>query len=225
MEQTWVSRVQACCRCPRLVEWRRAVAGTKAAFSADRYWSKPVCGFGDPNARLLIVGLAPGAHGANRTGRPFTGDAAGEWLYRILYEMGMANRPQAVSADDGLLLQDVFITNVVRCVPPENRPNKTELEMCRSWLEDELRQLKRLQVILALGKDSFDSVKALYRQQGANVKGMAFAHGAAYPLGEGRPVLMSSYHPSRRNTNTGLLTWEMWKEVFDTIRIRYLKYS
>nr|MBO2480169.1 uracil-DNA glycosylase [Bacillota bacterium] len=225
MERSWGSRLVECQLCPRLVKWRCAVAGRNPNYAADGYWSKPVNGFGDPDARLVIVGLAPGAHGANRTGRPFTGDAAGDWLYRALYEVGMASQPQAVSADDGLMLSDVFITNAVRCVPPDNKPSKEELQTCRAWLREELEQLERLQVILALGKAAFNSIKTLYREQGGNVRGMVFAHGAAYPLGEGRPVLMASYHPSRRNTNTGLLTWKMWKDVFDTIRTVYLKSS
>lgn len=224
MERAWVTRMHDCQLCPRLVEWRQAVAGKKPAFRADEYWSKPVGGFGDPQARLLIVGLAPGAHGANRTGRPFTGDAAGEWLYRVLYENGMASRPTAVDANDGMVLYDVFITNVVRCVPPDNRPAKEELAACRNWLQEEMAQLPRIEVILALGREAFHSVKMLYRQLGVDVTGMSFAHGAVYPLGERFPVLMGCYHPSRRNTNTGLLTWEMWKAVFDTIRLRFIKY-
>ncbi|OUM84693.1 MAG: hypothetical protein BAA01_06060 [Bacillus thermozeamaize] len=210
-------QIHQCCRCERLVEWRTAVAGKKREYPAKSYWSRPVSGFGDTEARLLIVGLAPGAHGANRTGRPFTGDAAGDWLYQALYQYGFASQPDAVSRDDGLVLTDVFITNVVRCVPPNNKPTGEELQACRAYLLQEMSLLSQLRVVLALGKDAFDSVKAVYRDQGVNVRGMTFAHGVSYDLGDGLPILMASYHPSRRNTNTGMLTWEMWTAIFDKI--------
>ena len=208
-----------CHKCPRLVAWREQVAATKRkAYQGWEYWGKPVPGFGDPNARLLIVGLAPGAHGSNRTGQMFTGDASGDFLYPALFRAGFANRPKTVARGDGLELRDAFISAVCRCAPPQNKPTREEMRNCQPWLAGEMACLPNLQGIVALGRVAFDGVLALPAFSGINKKGLTFGHGAFYRFGEGLPWLLCSYHPSRQNTQTGKLTPEMFDNLWLTAR-------
>jgi len=204
----------ACRRCPRLVTHREAVAATKRRAYRDwTYWGRPVPGFGDPQARLLLVGLAPGAHGSNRTGRMFTGDSSGDTLYGALYRAGLANQPQALALDDGLRLHDVFITAVVRWAPPDNRPSPEELRACQGFLLREMALLTHVRVILALGAIAWQGVLSALRTRGAEVPAFPFAHGAEHVLPAPWPVLMATYHPSRQNTQTGRLTPAMLDAV------------
>ena len=208
--------ITSCRLCPRLVEWREEVARVKAPrFSGDKYWGKPVHGFGDPQAQLLIFGLAPAAHGANRTGRMFTGDRSGEWLYRALYTSGFANQPGSVSVDDKLKLRNCYITASVRCAPPGNKPLPEESRNCRPYLLAEYRLLTRVRVILGLGKiafdTAFDTIKEL--NETSLTKRPKFAHGAEARLND-RTILLGSYHPSQQNTFTGKLTVKMFDEIF-----------
>ena len=211
--------VVACRACPRLVAWREEVAETKRRAYLDwTYWGKPVPGFGDPAARLLIVGLAPGAHGANRTGRPFTGDSSGDFLYGALYRAGFANQPESHSRDDGLVLRDCFITSVGRCVPPQNRPTAAELANCRPFLLRELALLDKVQVVIALGHIAFDGYLRALHEQGHDLPKLKFQHGARIELPTGLPLLLPCYHVSRQNTNTGRLTAEMLDAVLAMAR-------
>ena len=209
-----------CRRCPRLVAWREKVGREKrAAYRAWDYWARPVPGFGDPQAGLLIVGLAPAAHGANRTGRMFTGDRSGDWLYRALHRAGFANQAKSVSKDDGLMLDDAFVTAMVRCAPPGNKPMPSEREMCRSWLDAEL-DILRVQVMVVLGGLAYTQVLRILegRQVTVPIPRPQFAHGLEVDLRPGGPVLIASYHPSQQNTFTGRLTEEMLDEVFARAR-------
>ena len=214
----------ACRRCPRLVEWREHIARTrKKAFIELEYWGKPVTGFGDINGRVLILGLAPGAHGSNRTGRMFTGDGSGNFLYPALYSAGFANQPFATSFDDGLELKDIFISAVCRCAPPDNKPVKEEISNCRDYLQSELALMKNLKGIVALGKIAFDSSLGLIKQQyGAEYENQPkFGHGRLYysnNLHSSTPWLLASYHPSRQNTQTGRLTSEMFQAIWEKVR-------
>lgn len=204
-----------CYRCPRLVAWREEVARVKRrAFRDWVYWGRPVPGFGDPEARLYILGLAPAAHGGNRTGRSFTGDSSGDFLYRALYQAGFANQPTSVSRDDGLMLIDAYIGASARCAPPDNKPTRQELINCRPYVMAELRLLKNLQGIVALGAIGFETVLATFRQMGFSIPRLKFGHGVWYPLGEGLPWLMGSYHPSQQNTQTGRLTPAMFEAIW-----------
>jgi len=212
--------IVACTRCPRLRAYCERVArDKKREFSDWEYWGKPVPGLGDPQARLLVVGLAPAAHGANRTGRMFTGDSSGNWLYQALYRYGFASQPTAVARDDGLELTDCYISAVARCAPPGNKPTLAELERCRPYLEAELRLLQRLRVVVTLGRVAHDGwLKAAgWWTRLAPRERPAFAHGAVATLPDGT-MLLSSYHPSRQNTNTGKLTRPMWHAVFRKAR-------
>ena len=203
-----------CRRCPRLVAWREEMARTKRrAFLDWEYWGRPIPGFGDPEARLLIVGLAPAAHGGNRTGRSFTGDSSGNFLYAALFRAGFANQPTSVHREDGLKLQDAYIAAACRCAPPDNKPTREELDNCRPYLLTELRLLKNLQGMVALGSIGFEAVLTVFRAQGYPIPRLKFGHGALYELGNGLPWLLASYHPSQQNTQTGRLTPAM----FDTI--------
>ena len=207
----------ACERCPRLREYCKQVAETKRRAYRDwEYWGKPVPGFGDPEARLLVIGLAPGAHGGNRTGRIFTGDSSGDFLYRALYETGFASQPESRSRDDGLKLTDAYITASVRCAPPDNKPNLSEFRNCRPYLERELDLLKNIRVVVALGRIAFDTYLGILRDRGtiARRSAFAFAHNREHRLAPGAPVLISSYHPSQQNTSTGKLTAAMLQAVF-----------
>ncbi len=211
--------IVACEKCPRLRQYCLAVAREKRrAFREETYWGKPVPGFGDPQARLLIVGLAPAAHGGNRTGRMFTGDRSGDFLYAALHRAGFANQPLAVSRDDGLQLIDAYIVASGRCAPPDNKPTPEELNNCRPYLIEELRLLTKVRPIVALGKVAFDNVLLALAARGVEVPKPrpAFGHEAIYPLD--RFVLIGSYHPSQRNTQTGLLTPAMFDRIFRQAR-------
>ena len=213
-------RVVTCRLCPRLVAFREQVAREKRrAFQDQEYWGRPVPAFGDSEARLLIVGLAPAAHGGNRTGRVFTGDSSGDWLYAALHEFGFANQPHSVSREDGLVLRDCFITAAVRCVPPDNRPLPDEMERCRRYLVAELQVLNRVQVVVALGRIAHEAWlrASSWHERLSPGERPRFAHGAEAEL-PGGPVLLTSYHPSRQNTNTGKLTRVMWESVFRRAR-------
>ena len=210
------SHIVACERCPRLRAYCAEVARVRRRMWADcDYWGKPVPSFGDPEARVLALGLAPGAHGSNRTGRPFTGDGSGNFLYPILYEAGFASQPNAVSRDDGMKLTDLHITSVVRCAPPANKPNPEELRNCALWLDEELGLLRKLRVVVCLGKIGFDGLIAAEQRAGrlGSRAAFVFGHGAEYLL-PGWLSVIASYHPSLQNTNTGKLTHKMFLDVF-----------
>ncbi|HTP88047.1 MAG TPA: uracil-DNA glycosylase [Bryobacteraceae bacterium] len=209
--------ITRCTRCPRLVEYRERVAREKRRMYRDQeYWGRPVPGFGDPTARILILGLAPAAHGANRTGRMFTGDRSGDFLYRTLHEVGLASQPESLSRSDGLRLRDVFISASCRCAPPANKPAPGEIRNCRWWLEQELALLKHVRVVVALGRIAFDDYLTLLRDEGhvGRRSAFAFAHNRVHNPGLVLPALISSYHPSQQNTQTGKLTYSMFREVF-----------
>ena len=208
--------VIACTRCPRLVVYREQIAREKRRAYRDwEYWGKPVPGFGDPHARVLIMGLAPGAHGSNRTGRPFTGDASGNFMYPVLYETGFASQPTATKRDDGLKLTDLYITAAVRCAPPDNKPLPSELANCAFFLDRELAGLKKVKVVVALGKIGFDAYLNYVKRQDKlpTRKPYLFKHGAHYEMPNGK-ILLASYHPSNQNTQTGKLTREMFMKIF-----------
>lgn len=211
--------VVACRRCPRLVAYREAVARAKVRRFQDwAYWGRPVPGFGDPRARLLIVGLAPAAHGGNRTGRIFTGDPSGDWLYRALYKAGFASQPTSVSRDDALKLTDCYINAAARCAPPDNTPLPQEFANCREYLIREMDALPRLRCIIALGAHGMKAVIAAWRERGRPVpRGLEFGHGREYDLDSG-VRLITSYHPSQRNTQTGLLKEPMFDAIFAAAR-------
>jgi uracil-DNA glycosylase len=215
------AEVIACERCPRLVKYREEVARVKRrAYRDSEYWGKPVPGFGDPQARLLIVGLAPAAHGGNRTGRVFTGDSSGDLLFRTLYETGFASQPHSVSRADGMKLTGAYITATVHCAPPGNKPLPAESRNCREYLERELKLLTNVKVVVALGKIAFDAYLGILQSERLILSRGAykFGHGAAYRLPAPLPVLIASYHPSRQNTQTGKLTRGMFLTVFRTAR-------
>jgi uracil-DNA glycosylase len=210
-----------CRKCPRLVEYREEVGRVKRrAYRDQNYWAKPVPGFGDSHARLLLVGLAPGAHGANRTGRMFTGDSSGNFLYRALFETGFASQPTSVSRNDGLELTDAYISAAVRCAPPDNKPLPEEIRTCRPYLERDLELLRNLKVVVALGRLAFDVYLTILRDQGkiARRSDYVFAHSTEHRTGPGQPLLISSFHPSQQNTSTGKLTEAMFRSVFQRAR-------
>jgi len=216
----WLTELNAevvtCVRCPRLVEYREKIAREKRrAYRDCEYWGKPVPGFGDSNARVLILGLAPGAHGSNRTGRPFTGDASGNFMYPVLHQTGFASQPTAVCLADSLKLKDLFITASARCAPPDNKPLPEELANCSEYLDRELAGLKSLKVIVALGKIAFDAYLNHLKRQGLlkSRGSFIFQHGATYKMPDGR-VLLATYHPSNQNTQTGKLTRPMFVRIF-----------
>ena len=212
-----------CELCPRLVEWRTSVAREKTLrFQDQEYWGRPVPGFGDPHARVLIVGLAPAAHGGNRTGRIFTGDRSGDWLYRALHRAGFANQPTSVSRNDGLELNDCYITAVIHCAPPANKPAPDEIGNCRPYLLREIELLDTLTVVVALGRLAFDAAIAAIGLEGKEEEGRrrprpAFKHGAEVLL-RGGLSLIASFHPSQQNTFTGKLTEPMFDQVFSRTR-------
>ena len=211
----------ACRKCPRLVEWREEVARVKRkAYRDEEYWGKPVPGFGDPQARVLVVGLAPGAHGSNRTGRNFTGDASGGFLFPALHRAGFANQAQAESRGDGLILKDLYITSSGRCAPPDNKPSLEELNTCQPFLEREIEILKP-KVIVCLGRIAFERILKIF-----SARNLKFSHGAVYDLNSSFTIqpssLLCSYHPSQQNTLTGKLTVKMfddiWKKAKDLLK-------
>jgi uracil-DNA glycosylase family 4 len=209
----WINhRVIGCTRCPRLSQYIKQIGQEKVKrFISEEYWARPLPSWGDPNAQLLIVGLAPAAHGGNRTGRMFTGDGSGDWLARAMYQSGFANMPISRSKDDGLVLKDAYITAAIRCAPPDNKPLTIELMNCSQYLVSELQILKNIKVILMLGKIGFDAYC-----RAAGLRKLRFSHGASYEI-NGK-MLLASYHPSRQNTNTGKLTWQMWFDIFKKAR-------
>jgi uracil-DNA glycosylase family 4 len=203
-------KIVACTLCPRLRDHCREIAKVKRrAYLDHEYWGQPVPSFGDPAARVLILGLAPGAHGANRTGRMFTGDKSGEFLYRALFETGFASQPTSTSRDDGLTLSGAYISASAHCAPPDNKPTREELRNCRPYLERELSLLKNLRVVVALGRIAFDTYLSLINQHAK------FGHNLVHPLS---PILIASYHPSQQNTSTGKLTAGMLRDVFEQAR-------
>jgi uracil-DNA glycosylase family 4 len=208
--------VISCRRCPRLVAWREEVARVKrAAFSGEEYWGRPLPGFGDPGARVLVLGLAPAAHGGNRTGRIFTGDRSGDWLFGSMYRTGFANQPTSVSRDDGLTLRGAYVTAAVRCAPPANKPLPSERDNCQPYLERELSLLESVRVIVTLGSFAWDAALRVMRAVGEPIPKPRpkFGHGASAEVG--RFTLLGSFHPSQQNTFTGKLTEPMIDAVFE----------
>ncbi|MGI0007244.1 MAG: uracil-DNA glycosylase [Nitrosotalea sp.] len=201
-----------CKKCPRLYQYIRDVAKHKVKrFQNEKYWGKPLTGFGDINAEILLIGLAPAAHGGNRTGRMFTGDSSGDWLARVLYRYGFSTKPTSVSKDDGFALINTYITATVRCAPPDNKPLKEESDNCSSFLEKELELLKNVKIIICLGRIAFDSCCNLL-----DIKGKKFSHGGIFT--HENFVIITSYHPSRQNTQTGRLSWKQWSYIFAVAR-------
>lgn len=219
---TWKSLTQKvikCERCPRLRQHCRGIAKKrKPEYQDSRYWGKPVPGFGDPNAKIWIIGLAPGAHGANRTGRMFTGDSSGDWLYGVLHQFGFANQPSSESLNDGMILDNVFISAAARCAPPENKPSLNELNNCSYFLDEEFSLLKNKRIFVGLGKIGFEAILKLLKRQGIKIPSPTpkFNHGAVFSIAN--YTLIASYHPSRQNTNTGVLTKAMWISIFNNLR-------
>jgi uracil-DNA glycosylase family 4 len=214
------AQIVACTRCPRLRAWCTEVAqNKKKAFATLDYWGKPVPSFGDEQARILVLGLAPGAHGSNRTGRPFTGDGSGSFLFPTLFEAGFASQPIATDRNDGMKLCDLWISSVGRCAPPANKPTPEELSNCAPWLDEEIRLLKNLRVVVCLGKIAFDGFLA-HQLRCGHIERRAsytFAHAAEYTLPSGL-IAIASYHPSLQNTNTGKLTRPMFLAIFERAR-------
>lgn len=214
------ARIVACDRCPRLRAYCAEVARARRRAYADwEYWGRPVPSFGDPRARVLVLGLAPGAHGSNRTGRIFTGDGSGDFLYPVLHETGFASQPVAVSRDDGMKLTGLWISAVVRCAPPANKPTPEEQRNCAPWLDEEMSLLGNLRVVVCLGRIAFDGLlaRALRTGQLLSRSGFVFGHGAEFTLPNGLNVI-ASYHPSLQNTNTGKLTRLMFLDIFKRAR-------
>ena len=205
MKSLFFNEIVSCNKCPRLREYVKNKE-KPPRFRNWEYWNKPVPGIGDENAKILIVGLAPAFNGGNRTGRVFTGDESGKWVIKGLYTLGLSNREEGVNRDDGLEIKEVYLTNAVKCAPPENKPTKEEINNCLPFLKMEIENLKRLKVIIALGKIAFDSVLSIY---GIKVK---FYHGVIVKLPDNK-VLIGSYHPSAQNTRTGRLKWEDWIKI------------
>ncbi len=201
----------ACDKCPRLRAWCQEVAATRRrAFRDWDYWGKPVPGFGDPRAQLLVLGLAPAAHGANRTGRVFTGDRSGDWLFRAMHQCGFANQPESSHRGDGLRLTNAWVSASVRCAPPDNKPTPEEILTCRDYLAREVDALRHVRVVVALGRLAFDNWLRLRGK-----RGFSFGHNVVHNLGNGEPALIASYHPSQQNTSTGKLTESMLRSVFE----------
>jgi uracil-DNA glycosylase family 4 len=209
------ARITECRRCPRLVEWRERVAREKrASFAGEEYWGRPVPGFGDPAARVYVLGLAPAAHGGNRTGRVFTGDRSGDWLFASMHRVGFANQPESVSAGDGLELRDAFVAAAVRCAPPANKPLPEERDNCLPYAGEELALMPQVRVIVCLGAFAWDAACRLHAVRPRP----KFAHGAEFALPSGGPVLLGCFHPSQQNTFTGKLTEPMLDAVFRRAR-------
>ena len=207
-------QISKCTLCPRLSSYIRKIGDEKVKrFAHEDYWARPLPSWGDPKAQLLIVGLAPAAHGGNRTGRMFTGDSSGDWLMRVMHETGFASMPMSISRSDGLVLNDAYITAALRCAPPKNKPTSSELANCAPYLSAELEMLENVSVVLALGRIAFDACCKANGFRGV------FGHAKNYALKDGK-TLIASYHPSRQNTNTGKLTWSMWLNVFRMARVK-----
>lgn len=201
-------RITRCTKCSRLSEYIKVISKNKVRrFRDEKYYGKPLSGFGDINAQLLIVGLAPAAHGGNRTGRMFTGDSSGDWLAKIMYKNGFASIPTSQSRDDGLVLYNAYVTAAVRCAPPQNKPTKQEIENCFVYMQEEIKILKNISVILCLGKIAYDVTSRLL-----DLKPEKFGHNKLFTYDNYR--ILTSYHPSRQNTQTGRLTWKDWSAVF-----------
>lgn len=214
------NEIVGCTKCPRLVAYREQIGREKRrAYQDHKYWARPVPGFGDPEARVLILGLAPGAHGSNRTGRPFTGDASGKFMYPILHQVGFASQPNADRRDDGLKLIDCYITAAARCAPPDNKPLPSELASCSEYLHRELAILRNVKVVVALGKIAFDAYLAHAKHAGllTSKAGLVLGHARQYEMSNG-VTLLASYHPSNQNTATGKLTPAMFEGVFRTAK-------
>lgn len=214
------SKIIACKKCPRLVNYTRDVAREKRrAYANEKYWGKPIPGFGDTRARLLLVGLAPAAHGGNRTGRMFTGDRSGDWLFDALYHHGFANQMDSTHRGDGLKLKDCTITAAVHCAPPDNKPLPQEFENCRPYLVEELKRLKNVRVVVALGQIAMKEFLKAWKEWGHEIPkpALKFSHGAQMLLNE-KQILICSYHPSQQNTFTGKLTREMFHSIFRRAR-------
>ena len=207
--------ITSCRKCPRLVEWREEVARVKRrAYRDQDYWGKPVPGFGDPNARILVLGLAPGAHGSNRTGRMFTGDGSGNFLYPALHWAGFASQPEATEIDDGMVLNDVFISAVCRCAPPKNEPTRDEISNCLPWLAQEMQALSHMQGVVVLGKIALEGLLSLPAFAYLPKRQFSFGHNRFYRTLPGLPWILCSYHPSLQNTQTGRLTAEMFDQIW-----------
>jgi len=209
----------SCRKCPRLVEYRESVAmNKKRIYQNWVYWGKPVPAFGDIQGKILAVGLAPGPHGSNRTGRMFTGDASGVFLFAALYKAGFANQPESLNREDGLTLNDLLISAVCRCVPPDNKPSRSEITNCLPYLEQEIELMRNLQGFVALGRIGFENILSIYRARGVSVPRFDFKHGRVYQLGDGIPWLIASYHPSQQNTQTGRLSVDMFDKIWQQAR-------
>jgi uracil-DNA glycosylase family 4 len=207
-----------CQKCPRLVAYLKEVSNLKPKRYRDwDYWSKPLPSFGDPDARVLIIGLAPAAQGGNRTGRMFTGDRSGEWLFNALYEFGFANQPNSLRRDDGFKLDGCYITATIRCAPPKNKPLPEEIENCRPYFLKELDLLKKIEVLVPLGQIALTQTLRTLRQKGLGIPPLAFGHGKVYPL-PNRQTIITTYHPSQQNTQTGKLTRPMFHQIFKMVR-------
>ncbi|KAF0112113.1 MAG: uracil-DNA glycosylase [Chloroflexi bacterium] len=205
----------ACRKCPRLAQWREQIGELKRkAYRNETYWAKPVPGFGDPNAIVLVVGLAPGAHGSNRTGRMFTGDDSGNFLYPALWRAGFANQPEGLTVGDGLQLNRVWITAVCRCAPPDNKPTKDEIVNCRFYLKSEISLLLSVRGIVAFGKIAYDEICRVFDLSRARENYLHFTHGGLIESNENQPWVLASYHPSRQNTQTGRLTAQMFDQIW-----------
>ena len=216
MTQTQLERLNRkiirCKKCPRLSLYIRKIAKQKVKrYSDQTYWGRPLSGFGDFNAELLLIGLAPAAHGGNRTGRMFTGDSSGDWVAKVLYENGFATKPTSVRREDGFSLINTYITATVKCAPPQNKPLKNELEKCSMYLKEELFLLNNVKIIVCLGKIAFDSCCKLL-----HIKGEKFSHGKL--LQHEKRIILSAYHPSKQNTQTGRLTWKQWSNIFSSAK-------
>jgi uracil-DNA glycosylase family 4 len=210
--------VVSCRKCPRLVEYRQEVVQQiPRRFQDWSYWSRPLPSFGDPRARVLLIGLAPAAQGGNRTGRMFTGDRSGDWLFEALHRFGFANEPHSATVDDGLILKDCYITASIRCAPPQNKPLSEEIAACRPYFQQELDLLDHVQIFIPLGQVAFNQLLKNLRLKGVSLPALKFGHGEVYPLPEG-PVIVASYHPSQQNTFTGKLTRDMFHRVFEKAR-------
>ncbi len=216
--ETLNNEIITCRKCPRLVAYRELVAATKKrAYKDWDYWGRPVPAFGDIQGRVLVVGLAPGPHGSNRTGRMFTGDASGVFLFSALYRSGFANQPGSHHREDGLKLNDLLISAVCRCVPPDNKPTQYEITNCLPYIVKEMELMENLQGFVALGRIAFDNILRVNRDKGWNIQRFEFKHGGLYHPGEGLPWLIASYHPSRQNTQTGRLTTAMFDSIWQKV--------